>query len=462
MHFLVQQFRNNFLQRSENLLESTLDMLMFSLNNMMMTGDDKNVQSIVEDIGKSRNVEHIRIISAEGKILYSSIKKDIGKKIKKVSPQHKFNPEEIIGKRSVELSSDYNSYTAFETIFNKQKCQSCHQGKLIAFLDVDTHLTKAEKNFFTGSQHIVFLGFAILLVLIFGLILIFSKFINQPIHDLLMAFNQVAKGDLSISIPVKYPDEFGRLSKNFNQMVKRIKQSQEKIDELHFEQLLRADKLATIGEMTAQIAHEINNYSGIIFSRIDYLNLEAQRNRELNKFATDLQTIQNQIEKVSKITKNILLHSKKTAKQKSNVNLIEIINQSLSIFESLLKKRSVDLTVNYSLYDAIVLGNHVELEQMIINIVYNALDAMKNEGKINIDLSQDSDNKYILKISDNGCGMDENTAKNVFSPFFTTKENKKGTGLGLYIVKKICDEHNATVTCQSRLNEGTDFIIKFN
>lgn len=462
MHFLVQQFKQNFEQRSKLLLESTLDMLMFSLENMMMTGKDKNVQKIVESIGESKDVEHIRILSKDGTILFSSSKDIVGKNIKVISPRHKFNPNKLPGKRNLELSGDFNSYTALEPIKNKKQCQSCHDGKIIAYLDVDTYLTRAEKNFFTGSKHIVFLGFVILFVLIFGLIFIFSKFINKPINELLQAFNEVSVGNLSVELPIKYQNEFGELSDNFNKMVRKIKQSQERIDELHFEQLLRADKLATIGEMTAQVAHEINNYSGIIFSRIDYLTLEAQRNPELKKFADDLLAIQNQIEKVSQITKNILRHSKKSDINKEKIDLIKLINQSMTIFESMLKKKNIDLVKEFLVDEAFIFGNPNELEQVIVNIIYNALDAITTDGKIEINLTRDSANKFVLRISDNGCGMDENTVDNIFSPFFTTKEKEKGTGLGLYIVKKICDNHNATISCNSSINKGTDFIIKFN
>lgn len=462
MHFLVQQFKQNFEQRSKLLLESTLDMLIFSLENMMMTGKDKNVQKIVESIGESKDVEHIRIFSEDGTVLFSSKKGDVGKNIKLLSPHHKFDSNKLPEKRNLELSSDFNSYTAMTTIQNKKQCQSCHDEKIIAYLDVDTYLTRAEKNFFTGSKHIVFLGFAILLVLIFGLIFIFSKFINKPINELLQAFNQVSIGNLSVELPIKYQNEFGELSDNFNNMVKKIKQSQERIDELHFEQLLRADKLATIGEMTAQVAHEINNYSGIIFSRIDYLNLEAQRNPELKKFADDLLAIQNQVEKVSQITKNILRHSKKSEIKKEKVDLIYLINQSTLIFESMFKKKNIDLVKEFSVDKALILGNPNDLEQVIVNIIYNAIDAINTDGKIEINLSKDSEDKFVLSISDNGSGMDENTVNNIFSPFFTTKEKEKGTGLGLYIVKKICDNHNATISCNSKINQGTDFIIKFN
>ena len=463
MHFLVRQFRNNFEQRSQLLLGSTLDMLMFGLDNFMMVGLNKNVQNIVDEIGQSKNVDHIRIVSKEGKVLFSSNRLESNKDISVVSPGHIFDPNSMKNKRSLVISKSLKSYMAFEPIINKAKCQKCHNGgEIIAYLDVDTHLTKAESNFFTGSYHLLFLGIAILIVLVFGLIIIFSKFINQPIQEFISAFDKVERGDLSTKIKTRFNDEFGKLSNSFNKMVNNLKINHDKIDELHFEQLLRADKLATIGEMTAQTAHEINNYAGIVFSRVDYLTMEISRHDELKQFSGDLETIQNQIEKVSHITKNILLHSKKTKIKKEKINLIQVIDQSLKIFDLILKKRNISITKNIAVDNAEILGNYSELEQMLINIVYNALDAVKDNGRIIISLLCDADNKLSLKIEDTGIGMSSDTVKNIFSPFFTTKENEKGTGLGLYIVKRICDLHNASISCKSAEQEGTTFTIKFN
>ena len=142
--------------------------------------------------------------------------------------------------------------------------------------------------------------------------------------------------------------------------------------------------------------------------------------------------------------------------------MIQVIDQSLKIFDLILKKRNISITKNIAVDNAEILGNYSELEQMLINIVYNALDAVKDNGRIIISLLCDADNKLSLKIEDTGIGMSSDTVKNIFSPFFTTKENEKGTGLGLYIVKRICDLHNASISCKSAEQEGTTFTIKFN
>jgi two-component system NtrC family sensor kinase len=98
---------------------------------------------------------------------------------------------------------------------------------------------------------------------------------------------------------------------------------------------------------------------------------------------------------------------------------------------------------------------------VLTNILNNAVDAIGSEGNITITLKPDGDTFCQLAITDDGPGMDEHTKKQIFSPFFTTKTAEKGTGLGLYIVKNICKNHNAEISCESKVNSGTTFIIRF-
>ena len=98
---------------------------------------------------------------------------------------------------------------------------------------------------------------------------------------------------------------------------------------------------------------------------------------------------------------------------------------------------------------------------MFTNILNNAIDAIGENGNITISLKPYEENHYLLEIHNDGPGMDEHTKKQIFSPFFTTKSADKGTGLGLYIVKNICQNHDAEISCESEMNSGTTFSIKF-
>jgi signal transduction histidine kinase len=273
--------------------------------------------------------------------------------------------------------------------------------------------------------------------------------------------DEVEQGNLTVSLPAEKNDEIGMLEKNFNKMVSKLKKSQMQIEEMHFEQLRHADKLVTLGELAAEMAHEINNPAAIIMSRADYLQMESDNNYQLENYKEDLEVILNQTQRVSKITQNILKYSKKLPKNFEKINLIEITNESLKILEPRLNKYNIQLIKNFKMSNATIVGDLTQIEQVITNLVNNGIDAIGQNGEMKIDIESTEKNLIKLKISDNGEGIEEHILDKIFSPFFTTKKGNKGTGLGLYIVKNICKNHNAEIICHSKIGKGTQFIITF-
>ncbi|MBK8943957.1 MAG: HAMP domain-containing protein [Ignavibacteriae bacterium] len=341
--FLLNQFSKNFHDRSVIMVGAAIDLMIFGLNNSMMKGDEKNVQNIVEQIGKNKSIKHIRIIDSEGIIKYAIHFDEIGKHIDIVEPGHLKTKLKNIIARKISLNENTNTYTAIQPIIMEKRCQSCHSEKINSFLDVDTDLTKAEVKFYTGYFHMIFLAFALLLILAFSFYFIFNKFINKPLGNFILALSEVEKGNLNLNLPVKSKDEFSILNYHYNRMVNELKYSRGKIDEMHLDQLQRADKMVTLGELTASMAHDINNHSAIIMSRADYLLYEAENNKSLSAYIDDLNVVNNQIEKISKITGNILKHSKKSAKTFSNFDLVKLVETCTEMLEPLIKKRKTTL-----------------------------------------------------------------------------------------------------------------------
>lgn len=456
-YFLITQFRANFNQRSVIMLEATLDMLNFALENAMMQGDQKNIQKLVDDFSKRRGIDHVRIINPKGIINYASAHKDIGTGLNAIPDA--LNPDSLSSGK-ISLIHD-NEYHTFAPIINKPQCQNCHsQKRVIAYLDVGANLTPAETKFYTGTRHMIFLGIAVLLLITTGFYFIFQSFINKPLQKLISAMREVKEGELTTHLPVKRDDEFGTVNRNFNLMVDRLHDSQEEINKLHFEQLQHADRLITLGELTSETAHEINNHTAIIMSRADYLSLEAQSNN-ISGYAEDINVILSQTEKISEITRNVLKHSKKTEKKLEEVNLAEVVESTLTTLDPILRKRNIELSRSITTDKAIIQGDALQLEQALTNLIINSLDAMDKEGSLSVSL-ESKNLSYILTVSDNGSGIDESIRDQIFSPFFTTKSGGKGSGLGLYIVKNICKNHNADITVNSNQNQGTTFKILFN
>jgi len=458
VYFLIAQFRENFNQRSVIMLEATIDLLSYTIDNAMMQGDQKNIQELVDSLGKKSGIDHIRIITPEGVVKFASSQKDIGKGLRNI--HNNLNPDSLSAGK-ITLLND-NEYHKVAPIYNEERCRGCHsQNGAIAYLDVGANLTRAETRFYTGTRHMIFLGIAILLIISAGFYLIFHSFISRPLQKLISAMKEVKNGNLSTRLTVEREDEFGTVNRNFNMMVDRLQDSQEEINKLHFQQLQHADRLITLGELTSETAHEINNHAAIIMSRADYLSLEANQRNDITGYADDINVILNQTEKISEITKNVLKHSKRTEKNFENVNLAEVVENTLTTLQPILLKRNIHLTKSVSTQKAFIKGDSLQLEQALTNLIINSLDAMENGGSLRVSLSEEN-SSFTMTVADNGSGIEDSIKDQVFSPFFTTKIWGKGSGLGLYIVKNICKNHNADITLISNKGQGTTFKILFN
>ncbi len=460
-YFLLVQFERNFEERSKIMLNATLDIVRVGLFDVMLMGHSQNIRKVINIISKNKNVDQIRIFSLSGEIKYATNPDEVGFHINDIAPHHgKYQTEYS---RRTDIINDRGVYSASEPIYNGKECRSCHGTKrIIAYLDVDTNLTRAEKDFRQGYNYIIFISGIAIIILVAGSFFLFNYFIDKPVINFLKALDAVDDGNLQISLPAKKDDEFGRLEKHFNSMVEHLRESREKIEALHFEQLQRADRLVTLGELAAEMAHEINNPAAIIMSRADYLQMEAADRTELRKFNEDFQAIINQTEKISRITGSILKYSRKLPKNFEKIDLVGILKESLQIMEPRTKKKNISILTEIDEKLPAIRGDATQLEQVFTNLINNALDAMEDSGKLTIIVKCDGDDAVTVRVSDTGCGIEKDKLDNIFTPFYSTKTDKNGTGLGLYIVRNICNNHSATIVCDSVPGKGTNFTIKFN
>ncbi len=457
---IINQLRENFHKQTALMLSTTLDIFRDGLNNEMMMSKSKNIQRILNELSKNDHIDHIRLINPDGIINFASNLNEKNKNISEISPSH-VNINEI-KKRTITPSPNNYIYSATEPILNAEQCKGCHgNGNVIAYLDVETNLKDAEDKFYEGTLTIVMISVAIIILLTLAFYAIFNKLINKPLSKFISALNKVKEGTLDVALSQKRTDEFGVLHTHFNSMVNKLKESKTKIEELHAEQLQRADRLVTLGELTAEMAHDINNHTAIIMSRADYLNLETTSDKKIKEYSDDLNAILYQSTQVSKITGNILRHSKKYPKLNQKIDLVSTVRDCLNILNPLITKNKITVTQKMPDSEVIITGDQLDIEQAIMNLVTNAVDAVENEGKIDIAIDEQDNGKILFTISDNGSGIEPSVKSHIFQPFFTTKNIERGTGLGLYIVKKICDNHYAEIFCDSMPGSGTTFTITF-
>lgn len=224
--------------------------------------------------------------------------------------------------------------------------------------------------------------------------------------------------------------------------------------------MIQTEKMRALGTMTAGVAHELNNPMMGIINFIQY----AIKKTEDKKVNMVLKDAEKEVLRCIDIVKNLLTFSRMEKEGKKFVltDLTVLVERVVKIISFRVKKDNVTINTKYSdnLPRLTILADKVQ--QVILNLVGNAFDAMENtENKtVWIDLHADEKN-YFVSIRDNGPGISDDVMSQIFEPFFTTKPTDKGTGLGLSVSKSIMEEHQGELICKSTLGTGTEFILKF-
>lgn len=232
-------------------------------------------------------------------------------------------------------------------------------------------------------------------------------------------------------------------------------------------QLIQTAKLAAVGELAGGVAHEINNPTGIILAKAKLL-LSNLADQLPAKVISDLEKIGKHAERVATIARGLLTFSRQSVGERIFVNINTIIAEALSLVEHRLSVENIRATTHLRPDLPAVKGNPNELQQVIINIVNNAIDAMPGGGELTIttDLTSELEAEGLLRpyvtmaIHDTGVGIPAADQGKIFDPFFTTKEVGKGTGLGLSISHGIVKSHGGDILAESRAGKGTTFTVK--
>jgi PAS domain S-box-containing protein len=224
------------------------------------------------------------------------------------------------------------------------------------------------------------------------------------------------------------------------------------------EQLVQAEKLSSLGQMSAGVAHELNSpLTGLITMLGFYKKKFSDDPEDQSGFQEMIDSAQH----MSKIVKDLCVFARKNKQQLTEINLNEVIESTLS-FGALHLKAPIAISRQYCDDLLPVMGNKTQLQQVVLNMVTNARDSMPEGGKFLIRTRNSEDGGFVIaEFEDSGQGIEKEFLGRIFDPFFSTKEPGKGTGLGLSIVHGIIEEHNGKIEVKSEKGKGTKFIILF-
>ncbi len=284
-----------------------------------------------------------------------------------------------------------------------------------------------------------------------------SKTLTRPISLLFMGAKEIGSGNLDYRINVSSGDEIGDLARGFNSMSEALKESIAKRIEAE-SRVCQAEKLASIGELAAGVAHEINNPLGNIIS-IARLLREDMENKgyDINAMNTDIDTIIKEGKKCEGIVTGLLNFSREMPLYKTLENLSGLIDEVIISLNNKIQDRRIGVYKEYKEIPEIYV-DRAQMQQVFSNIILNSIHATGRGGNIGI-MTKMKGEDAVVEISDTGTGIPEENLKKVFNPFFTTKEVGEGTGLGLAISYGIIKKHGGEIRLQSEAGKGTRCII---
>jgi hypothetical protein len=390
------------------------------------------------------------------------------------------------------------------------------QGKIVGGIQMESPIGDVMVHLLE-SQRMILISIILdaIVLIIFGSFLL-SRVLVKPLKDLLRLTQKISEGDFSQKIEVTSTNEIGQLISSFNRMIDRLKENQESLEN-HLkslemankklkqaqEELIRTEKLASIGRFAAGVAHEVGNPLGAILGYTSILEKEGIDREESKDY---LKRIEKEIERINRIVRELLDFSRPSKFEVREIEINKVIENTISLLSYQKNFKNIETQLKLQPDLTMIKGDESQLSQVFINIILNAIDAMPNGGSLKIGTEEywvedvfpsriqrphaprrkgdpvESDYFHLrqpdplstlftkfskgdrlvkIQITDTGVGIKKEDLERIFDPFFTTKAPDKGTGLGLSISLRIVESMGGEIKVESEVEKGTTFEVYF-
>ncbi len=473
--------------------DSFVDFVKQSTRYSMLTFHRTGIQQTLEDISLSNGIENVNIFDHNGRVFYSSSKKNIGTYADSASISCRGC--HIDTTKSAKIRTDQKRWTVYKNpdgvralklvapIYNENACYTsdCHvhpkEQKILGLVEADMSLGLLDEAKLKQGLALTLYIVVFFVAGSFALWIILWRLVSKPVTDLTYGMEKLAEGDFNHEVPIKSDDEMGVLARTFNSMTADLKGARdqrelwtqtleaeidkqtEEIQKTHAS-LLQTEKLASLGRMAAGVAHEINNpLTGVV----TFAHLMLQRVPPDSLDAEDLQVIIEQAERCSKIIKNLLTFSRATPSEKGAVNINNVLSKTIYMVKNQEKFHNIKFNTNIDDTPLITIGDSSQFQQICLNMLLNAADAMNERGVITVatrKITKDNKNYVEIEFTDTGAGIKKEAMAKLFEPFFTTKPVDKGTGLGLSVSHGIVKHAGGEIKVKSAVGKGTSFFVR--
>jgi two-component system NtrC family sensor kinase len=493
-YFNISTLKRVFLHDAKDDIETVSEIIIHTTHFQMLEDNRDQVYEMIEEATRHEKIDRIRLFTPDGHVSFSTMADEIGKKRENINcPCRECNSETFMperhplgNNRRIFINPDGQEILSVTTeIDNKPGCYTatCHihppDKKVLGFLEVQGTLAKIGVQASAYRNSIAVFGGTLILLIIICLSWMTQSMVINPVQKLLVHARRVSKMELEDRLQCQSNDEIGKLTEAFNTMTVKLKEARDEYQELNETleckvqerteeiaqvnyQLVQAEKLASLGQLVAGIAHELNNPLGGILM---FANLFAEDDRLDKNQHADIMTIVHETRRCADIVKRLVDFSRTSTPNKSVSSLVEIMEKTLILVEHHASVNAVDIVRQYGDDLPDIEVDQTQMEQVFLNLLVNACHAMPDGGRLTITMTADKARQLLLTtIEDTGHGIPEETLGRIFDPFFTTKNQEldgvAGTGLGLSVSYGIIENHGGQIHVSSNVGEGTVFTLE--
>jgi len=488
----IQADKRDLMENSVAFISSLSEMIHRSIRHNMLLNRGDDMQGAMESIGATESVKRVSLFNRDGIIHYSSDRGVIGMRAQKASPacagchSDPSRPREtLIDGRQWTIYADAAGkrvLSFIEPIYNEPDCftAQCHvhsqDRRVLGILMTDFSLSTIDQRIRKKIVNTSLFTLLFLSLIAAMLYFILWRFVLKPVTVLSRGMERVSSGDLSPMEPHQSKDELGRLSRTFNMMIGELHTARQKMEtwtqsleeevekktvEIKKTQnkLIQAEKLAALGRLTADIAHEIRNPLSALggFGRRLQKIVSGNKEREYSDI------IVSEVDRLEHILRDILTFSREAKLQFARMPITDVVRDSVASFAEVCAENAIEVIVNFGT-DLPILADRTHVGQALDNLLSNAIDAMPNGGTLTVSKMTEKINNidYVtVHVSDTGAGIPEEKLPLIFEPFHTTKMIGSSTGLGLSITRKIMEEHGGFIKTKNNGSAGITFSISF-
>ena len=459
----------------------------------MLLNDMGAVQATIERLSEGAEIAAIRVYDKDGRIAYSSERGEIGRSAPLEStPCSDCHSEEgptgdaLRQAQGLMRSDGAEVLRHLSVIEGGPACSSggCHADatgqSVLGVLDVEMSMVPLERALASSRRQLVWTTAVLVLVIALVATLIFRVLVRRPIALLKEGARRIAAGELSTRIDVPGEHDLAILSRDFNRMAEDLSRSQSQLTEwsqtleqkVHAKteelqaaqrQVLLMEKMASLGKLSATVAHELNNplsgvltYARLVERELADQPLDSQVRAELERY---MHLVQRECVRCGDIVQNLLAFARRTPGETASVDLGDVVDRSVMLVRHHLEIRGITLQTRIAEGSTTIEADAGQLQQALVALLVNAVEAMPEGGELHVTLAPEK-HGVVIDIHDTGVGIPPDVLPQIFEPFFSTKGDESGVGLGLAVVYGIVHRHGGSIEVESDPGVGTVFHVR--